>query len=440
MKGSQPLGAEDCLVWRSFLSVVAPFKMGLKRRTRPPGESEARKNARRFVAALFFVVAGFAQQGLGITANSRNASLLSLPQTIDPGLNGQASGETGGIPSGLGWHEIPNTRVAPVCPDVATYLSIQGADGCSAVINAWSGGIADTLRNRLILWGGGHGDYGGNELYALDLNKLEMTRLNDPSIPAASGCLAANPDGSPNARHTYGGMAYIASSDQLFAVNGSLWCSSGAGADPPDTWINSLASLKWNQVHYTGNPPGIAGGVRHEYLQFGNAADYDPNSQLVFAKDGDGVFSFNPKTSVWTKLSTRILDYHMAAVVDPVRKLFVMMGGGAANGGGIRAVDISPRSNYAIQDWNAKVSGCSALADGVYPGLAYDPVQKMIVGWTGGDEVTLFDPSKGSCTTVSYAGGPGKAPAAGTNGRFRYFPALGVYAVVNGSQENAYIL
>jgi hypothetical protein len=35
---------------------------------------------------------------------------------------------------------------------------------------AWGGGAHDTKRDRLIVWGGGHGDYGGNELYAFDVN------------------------------------------------------------------------------------------------------------------------------------------------------------------------------------------------------------------------------------------------------------------------------
>jgi hypothetical protein len=44
----------------------------------------------------------------------------------------------------------------------------------------------------MILWGGGHNDYYGNELYALNLNAAPppLTRLNDPTVPiAGSDCL-----------------------------------------------------------------------------------------------------------------------------------------------------------------------------------------------------------------------------------------------------------
>jgi len=41
--------------------------------------------------------------------------------------------------------------------------------------------FADTKSNRLIIWGGGHGDYFGNEVYGLDLNNMTMSRLTEPS-------------------------------------------------------------------------------------------------------------------------------------------------------------------------------------------------------------------------------------------------------------------
>src|SRR5258708_31206457 len=98
---------------------------------------------------------------------------------------------------------------------------------CANVIMPWSGGIADTSRNRLIVWGGGHTDYSGNEIYALDLNSLSMLRITNPGS-AAGTCVAANPDGTPNARHTYDGLAYIANQDRMYAFAGSLACSAGS--------------------------------------------------------------------------------------------------------------------------------------------------------------------------------------------------------------------
>ena len=67
-----------------------------------------------------------------------------------------------------GWHELPNTDLESVC---ACGNGFDYACGNTwGGIFAWSSGDFDATRNRLLMWGGGHGDYYGNELYALDLN------------------------------------------------------------------------------------------------------------------------------------------------------------------------------------------------------------------------------------------------------------------------------
>ena len=72
-------------------------------------------------------------------------------------------------------------------PDVGQ----MGYEGCSAVINDWSSGAYDSAHNRLLIAGGGHHGYFGNEVYALQLDSGpngQMIRLNDPT---------PNPDTTP---------------------------------------------------------------------------------------------------------------------------------------------------------------------------------------------------------------------------------------------------
>src|SRR5271170_7713179 len=72
------------------------------------------------------------------------------------------------IPKIAGWWEIPNTQLQSVCPE--NNFNNSGypfKDACHNVADAWSGGVADTAGNRLIVWGGGHSDYSGNEVYEL---------------------------------------------------------------------------------------------------------------------------------------------------------------------------------------------------------------------------------------------------------------------------------
>jgi hypothetical protein len=339
----------------------------------------------------------------------------------------------GGLPTSLGWYQIPNTKIRSVCPpNTAAYAF---SSNCQNVVAAWSGGIADTLRNRMIVWGGGHVDYYGNEVYALDLNSLTMNRLNDPSpLDPNKTCVQALSDGKANTRHTYGGLSYIAHADKMYAFSGIVACQSGGGTN--DTWTLDLANLTWKrQDPTTGAPPSLAIALSY--------SDYDPNTKNVFVDAVTNFFSYNYDTNTYKALNNNqnFISYHGNGVIDPDRKLFIMfLPNDGAGPSGTLVYDISAGSNYQLQDWTSQTSGCSALQNASYPGLAYDPVQKVVVGWAGGDTVYLFNPDTKTCTPVTYPNGPGAAQPNGTNGRFRYFPSLGVFAVVNGVDENAYAL
>jgi hypothetical protein len=165
------------------------------------------------------------------------------------------------------------------------------------------------------------------------------------------------------------------------------------------------------------------------------AADYDPNSRQLFLHDTAALYRYDPEAHVYELLSEDGIDYHLTGVIDPERELFILFGGDQ-----VRAFDISAQSDFAMQTWDDQVSGCDPIRDTVYPGLAYDSVQDRIVGWAGGDTAYVFDVDAMACTAVTYAGGPGDQPEAGTHGRFRYFPDHNVFAVVNAWDQNAYTL
>ena len=328
------------------------------------------------------------------------------------------------FPLALGWHEIPHTQIAPLCPSDP---AIQANAGCGAVISAWNGGIADTARNRLVLWGGGHHDYFGNELYALDLRTLKMSRLTEPSpVNNVMGCPEAYPDGRPSARHTYNALAYIPGLDLMFAYGGS---KSACGFMSGETWTFDLAKLEWKLMDsHSQDRPAHSPGV---------IADYDPNSGMVFLSDTANLFSYDPRKNSYLRLAAFSgVDYHLSGVIDPVRKLFFMLGGP----GQLWAVDIGPGSKHALQDWARKVTGCDPLLHANSPGLAFDSQTKVIIGWSGGNTLYLFHPDTFTCSSQTYPGGPGPAQQNGTFGRFRYFPELGVFTLVNDWKQNAFLL
>lgn len=175
-------------------------------------------------------------------------------------LSGAAIAQSSQTGAG-GWTDLPNTWLQSVCPaQNFGAITYDWQFYCKGVVRAWSGAIADTSRNRMILWGGGHSDYDGNELYSLDLNTHTLTRLNDPTVPTSrssgttcttsplsSGEEVPLPTGGyPNARHTYAGLVYIPYADRMFAFGGSL---APCGEGSLDTWTLNLATLQWQKMN-----------------------------------------------------------------------------------------------------------------------------------------------------------------------------------------------
>ncbi|MDH3533110.1 MAG: fibronectin type III domain-containing protein, partial [Gammaproteobacteria bacterium] len=327
------------------------------------------------------------------------------------------------IPPTLGWYEIPNTQLRAVCADVL-FPEVRGSTGCWSVTGAWSGGVMDTARNRLIIWGGGHSNYAGNEVYALNLDTLTLVRLNDPSTPIRDGCSNGRTyaDGKPVSRHTYNHLAYLPAQDAMFAWGGSMW---QCGTQGDDAWLLNFPSLSWTKISSASGPVGNV---------FAIGAAYDPNTGFVYATNWTSLSSYNPSTDTWTVRSGAGIG-EVAAVIDPVRKKYFMHE--ASHGSTLYWYDISkPTGSVSLQ--SAPTTGCSSFlgngrAYGV--GMEYDPVQDRIVGWNGGDTVYILNPDTLSCTTVSYPGGPSAHPL-GTYGRFRYSPNLNVFVVCNDVDEN----
>jgi chitodextrinase len=333
---------------------------------------------------------------------------------------------SGAIPSTLGWYQIPNTAIKNVCPSASGFPQIQGNEGCPAVMDDWSGGIFDAGRNRMVMWGGGHGGYAGNELYALDVNTLTVSRLNDPTVVVRDGCTnnGTYADGTPVSRHTYNHLAYLPAQDAMFAWGGSRW---QCGFFIADTWLFNFSTLTWS-------PQSNANGPSESY---GRSVALDPNTGLVYARDDFELYSFNATTNAWTKRSSVSfgMNDNKTAVIDPVRKKYYLHGNSSTI---LYWYDISsPTGSVPIQ--SGQTTGCGGFIGTYQVGMEYDPVQDKIVGWAGGNTIYLLNPDTLSCTTVTFAGGP-TAELNGTWGRFRYSPASNVFVTCNNIATNCYAL
>jgi len=328
------------------------------------------------------------------------------------------------IPSTTGWYPIPNTHLRDVCPPNGFGGSGYDFTGfCSTVIDAWNGGVMDTTRNRLIIWGGGHTDYYGNELYALNLNTLVLSRITDPGLPLASPspCQESIVNGTqPNSRHTYGGLTYLPTLDKMFVFGGAMACSIGVFSD--GTWLFNFGTNQWEAKNPTGTIPQPQPGI---------VTAYDPNTGKVFLHDLADLYTYTPSTNTYVRLTNNgnySIDYNMTAAIDPVRKKFVILGGGQAwvyNIGG---------STFTKQPLST--TGGSAIINAGYPGVAYDSTRDRIVAWSGGNAVYELNLDTNTWSSTSFSGGPGTSEH-GVLGRWQYSPATGVFVTINDVDLNA---
>ena len=113
--------------------------------------------------------------------------------------------------------------------------------GPRAVLQAWNGAAFDEEGLLLYFMGGGHADYGGNEVYEFDLKTGRWARLTDPSplsflyrwrektqTEAARYCWAPDMRRVPAAAHTYDGLQFSKKTRTIFlvmmrAANGSCF-------------------------------------------------------------------------------------------------------------------------------------------------------------------------------------------------------------------------
>ena len=228
------------------------------------------------------------------------------------------------------WLEIPNSRLASVGANPQLYPELQGFSGIGG-ITAYSGAVFDSKRNRFVVWGGGHGDYRGNEIYVFDTETLAWERLNEPSDPNLGA--QVNNDGTPNSRHTYNGVAYIEHADRFFASGGSLAGPGSCGADK--TWIFDFNSEQWADMNPANTPR----------TDCENVCAYDPETQKVWWFDVPGLWSYSYNTNTWVQHNQDSMTSR-TAVVDTKRGLLVVVGRGDVVAYNIRG------GNYTQQVWN----------------------------------------------------------------------------------------
>ena len=209
------------------------------------------------------------------------------------------------------WQAMPNSTLT-TSGEGWSGTHPGGTGNYQMVVKAYNGGILNTTGLYVdgafvagtwyVIFGGGHNDYAGNELYAygpLESDSPAWHRLNDPTIPAPSNT-ARNASNYPVSRHTYDTLVYLPTQNSMVCLgapgqymsgnNWPLWC------DLFRFNVNPQAENPWVPL------PDLAAGT-----QVGARSAYNPATGLAWSIGGGNanrLHRYNPETNefgMWSK-------------------------------------------------------------------------------------------------------------------------------------------
>ncbi len=355
---------------------------------------------------------------------------------------------------------------------------IPSYSGPSGVIRAWSSFAWDSNRGDLLLFGGGHANYAGNEVYRWRGSTQEWELASLPSKVVGPSNLT---EGAPQSSHTYDNSVFLPIADRFMTLGGAAYQSGnyfvaknadgtlrrtgpyffdpskadpnkvgggdGTGVDP-----NSPGGNMWENRDIYAKPgfmpnraPGSVEGTTDYALIDGKETIF------ISGVDGGGseqrlssltITDYNdPSLDVWQDLGVNFYGSggKGAGAYDPINKIYIKTYGAAnqftfwdlANPGlGNRNVLV-----------NAEVPANFNMA-GQY-GFEYDPDRNRFLLWGGGDEVFQLNVGEKNGTNwvvsqlfPSLTGGmPAETVETGVLGKWHYAPDLGVFVGLEGPSE-----
>lgn len=312
---------------------------------------------------------------------------------------------TGTLDAATGWQEVTGTTLDSVCSP-ATQCALE----------YWRNAVTvDTTHNRL-LWGntGTSLEHPGNEIYALNIGALTVSRLNTTDTVLANGANALA-NGRPNARHR-ARLAWAPGTGLLYQQGGYI----PGGTFTLATWAWTPGTDTWVAPSLTGAPNDSTG-----------MAVWDGTSKIVNVS-WTCIDLYDPATGTYTQpvaCSPRPPGPYsglLNATRDPVRNRMYTFGP-------LTAGYYDATNSYAYVEVTSPTCG---VFQSILPGVSWDAASGKIVGWNGGNTVHLLDPATNTCTSQSFGGGPGYPFNYEALGKFQCVASAGGCFAATESSKN----
>jgi len=356
------------------------------------------------------------------------------------------------------WLKINANRFEEVWTPVSQRAQVDGVALGSPrkIIAAWSSMTWDPNRHHLIIWGGGHANYAGNDVYRFDAADLRWHRASLPSAvePLFDDRRFFTVDGALNApisSHTYDNQEFLPQLDQFITFGGASYnagrifvLDDGVTKTGPYLWdpsradANMVGGTDGSQVDrsVTGgrmwtNRNAIAvngtGARRPDSFVNGTSAyvlEQGVESILVTEspQNGGDLFRYqipslaNPALDRWDLIGPGLRSYsdQGAGAYDPVRRLY------------LRTARMG--TSYGIVMWNVATAGLANNPIKFVPpnfngqfvlsklhGMDFDSQRSVFVLWNGGGRIWYLKPPASGPAFSATGWTVTEAPVSGTS-------------------------
>ena len=376
--------------------------------------------------------------------------LLSLSPSMHAAVLGAREGTTRKLPAWVRalttrqWSQVAGTALAS-SPALYVWPGGRAPGRPSGIVDAWGGWAVDEATNRIWLQGGGHSDYGGNELYMLDLRAdaptwslaveptpLEsLTRLIDGRIHSKW-----NKDGTPVAAHIYwsahfvGGRIYRT---PYYADFGAIEAGRHAFAPNNEAWLPAFDTVgrKWDAPdahallpNYSSSDPG-SGGIAYAPCCSDGERYYAVLLDRSVMKYR--LCCYDPTGNVWEAIGDasvppiRTGGTFPGSIYDSRRRELVLIG---------EKSDVIVQ-RYDLDSGERRISARTGVEfartwDSSYSGVCYDRLRDKYYLYSGranaDKNLYVIDPAAGYKVSVMSELRSTQLPlsAAGVNSRFKY--------------------
>jgi hypothetical protein len=389
----------------------------------------------------------------------------------------------GSVPEG-GWYRANENRFDAVWTPPELRPLVGAANPVPGkIISAWSGFAWDCRRGDLLLYGGGHANYSGNDVYRWRGSTRTWERLSLPSqvTPGVSNNYEAvdGPYAAPSSAHTYDNNIFLPHADRLMAFGGAAYNNGGpyllrTGAttsrptgpylfDPKKADPNKVGGTTGSHVKRVGPYPNILGGMMWENRDIYEFADSIAPRKFVngatayVSEGGKDVVLVNGAQS---GSAQNLYRYVISDVTDPLSDTIEQVGRykESFSGGGAGAYDpemrlfvrtaaYSTTAKFTYWDLNTpgptngNVNFAPTDLTGGFQlsqvhGMDFDPVRRQYVLWAGGGTVWLLkppaQPSRTGWTIRAASAASATVPAAfaeqgGVFGKWKYVAELDAF-------------